>query len=234
MSWQLIRAACPPLRFRCGNWDGSGPRSLVPQGFRWQRGRIYHTQIIEGAHACCPKPRPTPLDKTHSFVEGGYVSRTKIAQGKDREQWHTVPISKSGSPTICEVRVADLGFATKHLSTLRQNYAGTPHHDEVLDLLAPVHERAGESLATFNMDLIRTIAAYLGWEGKFVMSSNRPSDLKADERLADLVSWLGGTRTYQAPAGRSTRPTTTAASSSRSARTAPSTTLGRAGTGCLG
>lgn len=129
-----------------------------------------------------------------------YVSRAKIAKGIDAEQWLTVPVSKSGSPTINKVHIADPGFATKHLSTLRQTYARTPHADEVLELLTPVYERCGESLAAFNMDLIRTVAGYLGWEGRFVLSSDRPSELKADARIADLVSWVGGD-TYVSGAG---------------------------------
>jgi len=135
------------------------------------------------------------------FPQGrSYVSRAKIAKGKDGERWLTVPVSKSGSPTIDQVRLADPGFATTHLSILRQTYARTPYLDEVLDLLAPVYETAGESLATFNMDLIRTVAGYLGWEGRFVLSSRLPSDLKADERIADLVSSVGGD-TYVSGAG---------------------------------
>lgn len=135
------------------------------------------------------------------FPQGrSYVSRAKIAKGKDGERWLTVPVSKSGSPTIDQVRLADPGFATTHLSILRQTYARTPYLDEVLDLLAPVYEAAGESLATFNMDLIRTVAGYLGWEGRFVLSSSLPSDLKADERIADLVSSVGGD-TYVSGAG---------------------------------
>lgn len=135
------------------------------------------------------------------FPQGrSYVSRAKIAKGKDGERWLTVPVSKSGSPTIDQVRLADPGFATTHLSILQQTYARTPYLYEVLDLLAPVYEAAGESLATFNMDLIRTVAGYLGWEGRFVLSSSLPSDLKADERIADLVSSVGGD-TYVSGAG---------------------------------
>lgn len=129
-----------------------------------------------------------------------YVSRAKVAKGKDGEQWLTVPVSKSGTPAINEVRLADPGFATKHLSTLRHGYARTPFLGEVLDLVTPVYERAGDSLAELNMDLIRTIAGYLGWQGRFELSSERPSDLKADERIADLVSAAGGT-TYVSGAG---------------------------------
>lgn len=129
-----------------------------------------------------------------------YVSRAKVAKGKDGEQWLTVPVSKSGTPAINEVRLADPGFAAKHLSTLRHGYARTPYLSEVLDLVAPVYDRAGESLAELNMDLIRTVADYLGWQGTFALSSERPSELKADERIADLVSAAGGT-TYVSGAG---------------------------------
>lgn len=129
-----------------------------------------------------------------------YVSRAKVAKGRDDEQWLTVPVGKSGSPTIAEVRLADAGFAAKHVSTLRHSYARTAHLSEVLELLEPVYARAGESLAELNIDLISTIAGYLGWNGTFARSSDRPSELKADERIADLVSAAGGT-TYVSGAG---------------------------------
>jgi hypothetical protein len=146
------------------------------------------------------------LDDVQLPGGSSYVSRAKIANGKNGEQWLTVPILKSGlharksSHTINKVGMADPGFATKHLSTLRHTYSRTPFRDEIIELLAPVYERAGDSLATFNMDLIRTVAGYLGWEGKFVLSSDRPSDLTADERLAELVSQIGG-NTYISGAG---------------------------------
>jgi hypothetical protein len=121
-----------------------------------------------------------------------YVSRAKIAKGKDDEQWLTVPVSKSGSPTIDRVTIADAGFGTKHLSTLRHSYAKTPHLDDILGLVAPVYGAAGESLADLNMALIRAVARYLGYQGTFLRSSEHPSDLAADARIADLVAWAGG------------------------------------------
>lgn len=129
-----------------------------------------------------------------------FVSRAKVAKGKDAEQWLTVPVTKSGSPSISQVRLADPAFSAKHLSTLRHGYARTPYLTEVLDLLTPVYERATDSLAELNMDLIRTIAGYLGWPGTFALSSERPSALTADERIADLVSAAGGS-TYVSGAG---------------------------------
>lgn len=121
-----------------------------------------------------------------------YVSRAKVAKGKESEQWLSVPVSKSGAPAINQVKIADPGFASKHLSTLRHTYARAKHSEEILELLEPVYGRAGDDLAAFNIDLIRTIAGYLGWQGRFTLSSERPSPLMADARIADLVAAVGG------------------------------------------
>jgi hypothetical protein len=121
-----------------------------------------------------------------------YVSRAKIAKGPDGEQWLTVPISKSGSPTINQVRIADGGWAAKHLLTLRHVYARSAHAEEVFDLVDPVYEQAGDSLAQFNMALVERVSRYLGWTGAFHRSSEHRADLKADQRIADLVSVVGG------------------------------------------
>ena len=121
-----------------------------------------------------------------------YVSRAKIAKGPDGDQWLTVPISKSGNPTIDEVRIADGAWAAKHVLTLRHVYARSAHAEEVLELIDPVYEQAGDRLAQFNMALVERVSRYLGWTGTFHRSSEHPADLKADQRIADLVNAVGG------------------------------------------
>ena len=136
-------------------------------------------------------------------VPGGssYVNRVMIAEGRSGARWLTIPVAKSISDSIRDVRLADPRFATKHLSTLRHAYSRSAYRDEVLDLLTPVYERASGSLASFNIELIQTVARYLGWNGRFVLSSDRPSGLKADRRLVDLVSWVGGDVYVSGPGG---------------------------------
>lgn len=129
-----------------------------------------------------------------------YVSRTKIAQGRDADTWLTVPISKSGKPTIDRVTISDPHWGDKHLRTLQHTYARAACAEEVLSLLTPVYETAGVGLAEFNMSLIRTVAAYLGWSGTFHRSSDHPSERKADARIAELVEAVGG-QVYVSGAG---------------------------------
>ena len=120
-----------------------------------------------------------------------YVSRVKIARGPDAGQWLTVPVRKGAKP-IREVELADEPWAEKHRRTLQHEYAKTPHLDEVLELVDSLYDASGTSLAELNMRLIVAVAEYLGYEGEFHRSSEHPADLAADERIAQLVSAIGG------------------------------------------
>jgi hypothetical protein len=120
-----------------------------------------------------------------------YVSRVKIAQGPDADQWLTVPVRK-GANAIRDVDFADEPWAEKHRRTLRHVYSKAAHFEEAFELVDPLYEAPGTSLAEFNMRLIAAVAEYLGYEGQFHRSSDHPADLAADERIAQLVSAVGG------------------------------------------
>lgn len=120
-----------------------------------------------------------------------YVSRVKIAQGRDGEQWLTVPIQKGTKP-IRDVAFADDPWADRHLRTLQSVYAKAPHAAEVLELVTPLYTDPGHSLAEFNIRLVTALAGYLGWEGRFHRASEHPAELSADARIAQLVADIGG------------------------------------------
>jgi hypothetical protein len=120
-----------------------------------------------------------------------FVSRVKIAKGNDADQGLTVPVRKGAKP-IREVEFADEPWAEKHRRTLQNVYARTQHFAATMELVDPLYEGPGTSLAEFNMRLIATVADYLGYEGEFRRSSDHPADLTADERIAQLVSAVGG------------------------------------------
>lgn len=120
-----------------------------------------------------------------------YVSRVKVARGQDADQWLTVPVRKGAKP-IREVELAGEPWAEKHRRTLQHEYAKTPHLEEVLELVDPLYDAPGTSLAELNMRLIGAVAEYLGYEGEFHRSSDHPAELAADERIAQLVSAVGG------------------------------------------
>ena len=76
--------------------------------------------------------------------------------------------------------------------TLQNVYAKAAHFAEAQELVDPLYEAPGTSLAEFNMRLIAAVAEYLGYEGEFHRSSDQPAELAADERIAQLVSAVGG------------------------------------------
>jgi WbqC-like protein family len=119
------------------------------------------------------------------------VSRVKIAGRPETEHWLTVPVRKGLRP-IRDVAFADGSWAETHLRTLRQVYGKTPHFAEVMELIRPFYDATGTSLADFNMRLIEGVASYLGYRGDFHRSSDHPSDLRADARIAELVAGVGG------------------------------------------
>ncbi len=120
-----------------------------------------------------------------------YVSRARIAQGTGGEQWLTVPVQKGAQP-IRDVAFADERWAEKHLRTLHNVYAKAAHAADVFDLVTPLYEDPGRSLSELNIRLAVAIAGYLGWEGTFHRASDRPAELRADARIAQLVAEIGG------------------------------------------
>ena len=120
-----------------------------------------------------------------------YVSRVKIAQGRDGEQWLTVPVRKGIKP-IREVEFADEPWADKHQRTLQTVYGAATHFAAAMDLIRPLYEAPGTSLGDFNMRLIAAMAEYLGYSGEIHRSSDHPGDLRADARIAQLVAAVGG------------------------------------------
>jgi WbqC-like protein family len=119
------------------------------------------------------------------------VTRVKIAQGHDAEQWLSMPVRKGLKP-IREVEFADASWAERHCRTLRQVYGKTPHFAEVMELVRPFYESPGSLPGEFNMRLVTAVAGYLGFQGEFHRSSDHPADLRADARIAQLVADVGG------------------------------------------
>jgi hypothetical protein len=121
-----------------------------------------------------------------------YVSRVKIAQGRDGEQWLTIPVVKGAKP-IREVVFADEPWAEKHRRTLQQTYGKARCFAEAMELVGPLYDEPGSSLSEFNIRLTRSVAGYLGWAGTFQLASDHPAaGLTADARIAQLVEAVGG------------------------------------------
>jgi hypothetical protein len=116
-----------------------------------------------------------------SFVNRNYI---KTSGGP---AWLTIPVITSGrfGQLISEVTTDCRNrWATRHITTLRSNYARAPYFKEIMALLEPHYAIVTErtSLAGFNIELIRSIASYLGINSQFM----RACDLNVSGYKTDL------------------------------------------------
>lgn len=132
------------------------------------------------------------FDDTQLPQGRSYVSRVKIAKGRDADQWLTIPLERRGLQEIREVHFAGEDWARSHTRTLQHVYAKARNVEELLALTEPSLTAPGSSLSEFNIQLIERLARYLGWRGVFYRASSFPANLRADARIAQLVHAIGG------------------------------------------
>ena len=128
-------------------------------------------------------------------------NRVKTSSGLT---WLTVPVHTRGrlGRPICEVEIADSGFARKHWRTLEQAYARAPHFTSCGPGL---HERyrAGDpwqSLAALNVALISWLFEAFGITTPVVLASSLAQTGKRGLRVANLCRSVGAER-YVSPPG---------------------------------
>ena len=147
------------------------------------------------------------LDNVQMPVGRSYVYRSLIGSAKG-PSWLSVPTHYKTGDLIQDVRFADAKWVRKHIGTLRANYGRSAYFEEVFAVLSRVYNDPGETLAAFNIRMIRTIADYLGLSCRFELSSLLAPQGESDDRLISLarmvgadtyVSGLGG-QNYQDPA----------------------------------
>jgi len=128
------------------------------------------------------------------FPKNSYVNRVRILDG-GRAVWLTVPAKpKLGTP-IGDVVPAQADWPARHLSRLRNAYAGAAAFKVVwLDIEDLYGELAGATLADANRRLIEGVAGRLGLAPRFVAASEFPGKggVRADARLVELVKAVGG------------------------------------------
>jgi hypothetical protein len=136
---------------------------------------------------------------TVKFPTPGFVNRNSI-KTRSGAEWLTIPVIRTGrsSQSIAEVETDRVQpWRRRHLMALRSNYGKAPHFKETFALLELHYkERTGSanSLAGFNIGLIRAIASYLMLSAQFVLASDlkNVSGQKTD-LIRDICLVVGGT-----------------------------------------
>lgn len=132
------------------------------------------------------------LDNAQMPIGRSYVSRVQV-RGRAGAEWMSVPVQRVYGERINAVRVADQVWPRKHLAKLQVNYGRCPFFESVMEVIRPIYEEPGESLAAFNIRLIRALASYMGLSPCYALSSAIAIESTGTERLIEIVRRLGGT-----------------------------------------
>jgi len=94
---------------------------------------------------------------------------------------------------LCDVELDNSSdWRGYHLRIIEQEYRKAPYLDEVLPLVREVYAGDQELLVDFNLDLLRSLCRYLGFETTIVRASELPHSGDNTERLIELTTAVGG------------------------------------------
>ena len=139
------------------------------------------------------------------YTKRDWRNRNRIRTA-DGTKWITIPVETKGQffQRIRDTRIADRSWAASHLKSLSLNYGRAPHFREIMDLLAPLYEKAGEMefLSDVNRLFLEAVCGYLGIGTKITWSSDYTLQDGKTERLAGLVRDAGGSLYLSGPAAK--------------------------------
>lgn len=120
-------------------------------------------------------------------------NRIKTAQGP---LWLTVPVRHSGlgQPRIMDVEIdGRTRWARKHVASIRQAYAASPHLGAYMPALEELLMRPWERLVDLDIALAEQLAAWLGLSRRVERASQLGIGGGKSERLLNLCLYFGAT-----------------------------------------
>lgn len=129
------------------------------------------------------------------YDKHGWRNRNRI-KTHTGPQWLTVPVRHGGlgPQRIMDVEIdARTPWARKHLSSIRQAYAGSGFLQQYLAALEDVLQRPWERLIDLDLALAALIARWLGLERRIERSSALGIGGERSQRLIDICRHFGAT-----------------------------------------
>ena len=137
-----------------------------------------------------------------NFIKQGYINRNYIFQNGQKQLFTLEVIGGSSNKFINQIKVGR--NSKKILKTIAQNYNKAPYFKDIFPVFDDILNQREENLAEFIGNSLKTIAAYLGIDTKFIYSSDIKKDnsLKAQERVIDICKHLNATNYINAIGGQ--------------------------------
>ena len=138
------------------------------------------------------------------YTKNDWRNRNKI-KTPSGASWLTIPVGTDQHRLVCEVRLNDTAWATKHWKSLQQHYSSTPYFKRYEAFFREVYlGRRWGSLSALNQHLIKAISSdFLGITTRFAESRDfAPQGSKLD-RLMALLAIVGAETYVSGPTAKS-------------------------------
>jgi len=118
--------------------------------------------------------------------------------------WLTIPAGSDRNRLICDVKLVDVEWPSRHWKTIVQAYGKAPHFKEYRDALEEIYlGRTWDSLSEFNQHMTQCIARqFLGIGCEFADSRDYLAEGRKLDRMLDLLCKAGATRYVSGPSAR--------------------------------
>lgn len=140
-----------------------------------------------------------------NYIKNGWINRNNIIINGQPNNI-TIPIKKASSrKLICDSYLADdKSYIQKNIDKIRCAYKKAPYFKDVFPLVERIFNSEKETIAQLNVYAMRVIAQYLDIDTKIVLSSEleQNRELKAQDRVIDIVKSVGGDTYYNAIGGQ--------------------------------
>jgi len=127
------------------------------------------------------------------FSKGGLTNRVKIKTPAG-PKWMTVPLKDHHlGDTIAQTHINHAtDWRHSQLDMLRQSYRGSPHLNDMLDLVAEVHAADHDNIADLDIAAIECVCAWFNITPRFERSSTLNITTTASQRVLDIVKAFAG------------------------------------------
>jgi len=134
------------------------------------------------------------------YSKGSWRNRNRI-KCQDGARWLTVPVRhKSLKQLIIETEIDDeKHWRESHAAIWHTSYADAPFFNDVLKLLGDMGNGKIRTISQLNIQLIRSICAYLDIQTPLILSSEFKVKGRRTGRLIDLLRAVGATTYLSGP-----------------------------------
>jgi len=128
--------------------------------------------------------------------QGRYFTNRVQIKTPQGQKWLTVPLVRSSRGLIKDVQIVETSdWREDHFKTFSHHLSKAPFYEHAVTLLEQIYSYETDLLSSFNINAIETIALYLGFNRRFLRSSDLAVAESSSLKLLNIIKKVKG-QTY--------------------------------------